>query len=482
MTILLVDGDAEDRRLFRSYVGLGGMTGTIEELSDPRAIVEIARRTAFDCIVVDFSFARETGAEVVTRLRAAGVWTPVLCLADREDDVGASVIAAGATDFLAKKDLGPARLVRRLRYAMRLGRAEAAARSAHAQLEAERRLLDAVIAQVPAGIAVIDAQRQRVQLANRAAAVVLDEDAGFRAGTGLPAVARALLTAAFETGTPIADRDALTHDGRAYRMTAAPIVDDRGAISAGVITLADVTAEEAARAAADRTVRSYQRLLETAAHELRAPLDEVQLAFDALARGAPAAAAAHHAVARVHRLVRDLLTAEQIAAGTLRVTGAPIAVRELLDAIVAEHADAAHAAGVELHRFADPDVELAVVDRERIGQALGHLIANAIQYAAAGRTIEVGARITGRVLDLIVRDHGPGLDHPARARFYDRHALTRGRGPGAGLGFALVRGIALAHGGNVTHSPTEGGGATFTLYLPGAGQDHRAPPEVKASA
>jgi two-component system OmpR family sensor kinase len=108
------------------------------------------------------------------------------------------------------------------------------------------------------------------------------------------------------------------------------------------------------------------------------------------------------------------------------------------------------------------------VDRQRVTQAVLNLARNAVEHTASG-SIAIGSAWRADGLHLWVRDHGPGVDPADHERIFDRFA--RGAGPrrsdGAGLGLAIVRSVAEAHGGHVELESRRGDGATFTIVLPG---------------
>jgi len=119
------------------------------------------------------------------------------------------------------------------------------------------------------------------------------------------------------------------------------------------------------------------------------------------------------------------------------------------------------------------------VDGNAFTLAVMNLIDNAVKYAAEGKRIEVTLTrgpITGgkpdddeRIL-LRVRDFGPGIDPEEQdqifERFYRARAVRLKPIRGSGIGLALVRHIARAHGGDVTVSSELGKGTTFELWLP----------------
>jgi two-component system, OmpR family, sensor kinase len=112
-----------------------------------------------------------------------------------------------------------------------------------------------------------------------------------------------------------------------------------------------------------------------------------------------------------------------------------------------------------------------LADRQRLTQAILQLAQNAAEHTRTGDTITVGSAADGRVARFWVTDSGPGVAPGDRVRIFERFArgtATRPASPaggGAGLGLAIVRAIATAHGGTVRVSGEPGEGAAFTLEL-----------------
>ncbi|MFB7374745.1 sensor histidine kinase [Streptomyces sp. NPDC056222] len=112
----------------------------------------------------------------------------------------------------------------------------------------------------------------------------------------------------------------------------------------------------------------------------------------------------------------------------------------------------------------------AVLDPQRITQAMVQLAQNAVQHTVPGQRIAIGSRTAEGRIELYVADNGPGVqEQDAEVVFerFRRGTARRGaRTSGAGLGLSIVRAIAEGHrGGRVELRPTEGGGATFVLVL-----------------
>jgi signal transduction histidine kinase len=108
-----------------------------------------------------------------------------------------------------------------------------------------------------------------------------------------------------------------------------------------------------------------------------------------------------------------------------------------------------------------------------VSQALANLLDNAIKYSGHDRAVGVEARVEGGELALSVADRGIGIPRAEQARIFDKfyrvgRSDTQGR-RGSGVGLALVRHVAEAHGGRVTVESSPGAGSRFTIRLPLAG-------------
>src|SRR5262249_12290175 len=155
LRILLVDDDETDRRAVRR--ALRGLDVHIEEETSAARVVDRLLSERYDCAILDHGLPGEDGLSLLRRIRAAGLYTPILAVAGYDEGVAAELVAAGASDYLAKTDVSSGQLVRRLRFAIRVGQAEERARVAQQQLAQEQRFLGAVIAQMPAAVIIADA-------------------------------------------------------------------------------------------------------------------------------------------------------------------------------------------------------------------------------------------------------------------------------------------------------------------------------------
>jgi two-component system OmpR family sensor kinase len=111
-----------------------------------------------------------------------------------------------------------------------------------------------------------------------------------------------------------------------------------------------------------------------------------------------------------------------------------------------------------------------VADRQRLTQALMNLSQNAVAHTHRDDAIELGSQIANGSARLWVRDTGPGVAAEDRDRIFERFVrgedASRRRTEGAGLGLAITRAIAQAHGGRVELDSRPGAGARFTVIIP----------------
>ena len=231
---------------------------------------------------------------------------------------------------------------------------------------------------------------------------------------------------------------------------------------------------------AEAASRAREDLLAIVSHDLRNPLAAVSVAEGVMRRGLerePTDGAMlgrgletiRRSVKRMGRLVSDLLDAASIEAGRFAVKAAPTALAAILRETVASHELRAQARGCALALGELDDGVLALADRERLLQLLGNLVDNAIKFTPAGGAITLALGRGDGQVSLSVRDTGPGIPPEQLAHVFERYWKGVRKSPdGAGLGLYICRGIARAHGGEVTVESQVGQGATFTVRLPAA--------------
>jgi len=224
-------------------------------------------------------------------------------------------------------------------------------------------------------------------------------------------------------------------------------------------------------------LRGQRDFMADAAHDLRTPVSIARTAAQTALQepssdGGPereALSLIERQMARVSRMVADLLFLAKSDAGELRLR--PEAY--YLDELLRETATAARVLclpkQLTLTVEADPETQ-ASGDVHLLQQMLLILVENAIQHSPAHGMIRIDARIAGTRIHFRVADQGPGIRAEDRARVFDR--FYRGaHGEGTGLGLAIASRIAAAHGGQLTLeespvvSPSPSAGTVFRAEI-----------------
>ena len=250
----------------------------------------------------------------------------------------------------------------------------------------------------------------------------------------------------------------------------------------------DVTARERQEQAREQAMRSdaanavalKDEFLTVMAHELRHPLNMININIELLARMPElrlsptflrAASIIRNSVMSQAKIIDDLMDMSRVRTGKLSLTMAPVlpdmVVRGIVEVMRADPA----ANDVDIALSGGVDGVYVMADAVRLEQVLMNLLSNALKFTPKGGRIEVHlGREEGQVrIDVV--DSGQGIAPSFLPHVFDMYGqsvavTTRSKG-GLGIGLALVREIAALHGGRVeAHSEGIGKGARFTLWLP----------------
>jgi signal transduction histidine kinase len=213
---------------------------------------------------------------------------------------------------------------------------------------------------------------------------------------------------------------------------------------------------------------TQREFLNDASHELRTPITIVQGHLELLdadpATRAESMALVMDELDRMRRMVDDLLTlAKADRPNFLRLTEVD------LEPFTDEVLDKARALAPRPWYLDSRAEGVALLDRQRVTQALLQLALNATQHTTPDQEIHLGTRIRGDELHLWVRDSGRGIAPADRERIFDRFARGSGSAgsvSGSGLGLAIIQAIAHSHGGRVVLLDVSAGGAEFRMELP----------------
>jgi signal transduction histidine kinase len=173
---------------------------------------------------------------------------------------------------------------------------------------------------------------------------------------------------------------------------------------------------------------------------------------------------------RLSRLIDNVLDFSRIEGGRRRYERVPTAVEPLVRDVIEAFAYPLTRQGFKVDVDVAPDLPEVALDAEAVAQALANLVDNAIKYSAERKTLRVEAALAGGELALSVVDGGIGIARAEHRRIFEKfyrvgHSETQGR-RGSGVGLALVRHVAEAHGGRVIVESGPGEGSRFTIRIP----------------
>jgi PAS domain S-box-containing protein len=302
----------------------------------------------------------------------------------------------------------------------------------------------------------------------------------------------ALVHAAEEHGSDVRDWTYVAADGqqRTVSVAVTPRTDDRGVHAGWNFVGTDMTEARA-------TERMKDQFVSLISHELRTPLtsilgylelvleDEEQPLTDEQRRYLTTV---ERNANRLLRLVGDLLFTAQVDAGRFSLEPRDVDLAGVLRSAEETARVTAAAAGVQVVVDVPEDGPVVPGDAVRLGQACDNLVSNAVKFTPSGGRVTLSLRAAWVTADgevstdqrpgsvpvarLSVSDTGMGIPAGEQGklftRFFRSSTAQRNAVPGVGLGLAITKAIAIAHGGTLDLVSAEGEGATFTMTLPRA--------------
>lgn len=231
-------------------------------------------------------------------------------------------------------------------------------------------------------------------------------------------------------------------------------------------------AEKQTRAAQEAT-RSREEVLAVVAHDLRTPLNFIKLGAQLIAEE-PGAKENEQVLERVQGavdlmglLIGDLLEVAKIESGQIAIKPKPLAVQTLLNDAVSMLEPLARRHGIRLLVDAAPDLPDVMADYERILRVFSNLIVNAIKFSRSHGEVRLTAARAGDMVRFSVIDTGVGISPEHLERIFDRFwQVDAADQRGVGLGLAIAKKIATAHGGTIGVSSVVGQGSEFYFELP----------------
>lgn len=224
-------------------------------------------------------------------------------------------------------------------------------------------------------------------------------------------------------------------------------------------------------------------LLSSLSHDLRTPLASITGAATTILQNEDVLDAdvrrdltqtIYEEAERLGRLVTNLLDMTRLQTGTVTLRTDWVSLDETIASALTRLEK--RLKGREIKLELAPDLPLLALDEVLFEQMLLNLLENACKYTPAGSPIRIAARVQGNRVVVEVADRGQGLPAGKEEKIFDKFYRIDKRVHGFGLGLAICRAIAVAHGGTITAENRAGGGAVFRITLPvGAGPPEPAP-------
>lgn len=226
---------------------------------------------------------------------------------------------------------------------------------------------------------------------------------------------------------------------------------------------------------ADRTsalISSQRQLMGDVSHELRTPLARIRVALELAAEDPSAAKEVLADVGtdldEIDQLIEDILTTARLDAEEASIKREPISVGELADRAV-KRFHKRHPSRVLEHTIHDAEHAIEC-DPVLLRRALDNLLDNAAKYSATTEPVALAVRPNGTTVAFEVIDRGVGMTKAELDRagtpFWRADGSRARKTGGVGLGLALARRIARAHGGDVALDSAPGRGTTARLSIP----------------
>ncbi|MDP9491412.1 MAG: ATP-binding protein [Actinomycetota bacterium] len=429
------------------------------------------REKEYDAIVSDIKMPGMDGLALLTETQRLSPGTPVLLITGHgEHDLAVQALRGGAYDFV-QKPIDRDYFVASLERAVQMRRLDRQVADQQVLLEQHARLLE----HVDNGVFLVDAGGL-VRYWNPAAAAITGlavEDV-----VGKPVEEALRGWGGIVTGVPVS-----SHPGPTARDATVPLdIEGRELwISMSGVELDDGIVYAFRNLTEERALDELKsEFVATVSHELRTPLSAIYGCAQTLRRSdleldpetkERLLNVITQESERLTRIVGDILLANQLDAGRLRLERDEIDVERLVNEVVEEMRVSLAARDDISFEVAAPDSLGPVVgDSDKLRQILLNLVDNAVKYSPEGGLVEISVEIGETGLRLTVSDQGLGIPHGEQQRIFGKFYrvdpnLTRGVG-GTGLGLYICRELARRMEGRVSVQSQEGKGSIFVLDLP----------------
>lgn len=265
-----------------------------------------------------------------------------------------------------------------------------------------------------------------------------------------------------------------------YRLTSAPIRNERGEVINVLELIQDVTEEKALQAqlAQSGKLAAIGELASGIAHEINNPLGSIAVCVEDLSEmlnnGKLAAAPTERDIQEcIQSIKNDINRCKRITTGLLNFSRhkapqfEPVEVNQVLRnaALFTRHkAEQSH---LQIKFDLSPDLPLVMAETDELAQVFLNVLINAMDFSPAGKSIEVFTEKHGQnEIAIRIVDHGAGIPWVNLPKIFSPFFTTKPPGQGTGLGLAISQRIVKRHGGRIEVQSIVGKGTTVTIILP----------------
>jgi signal transduction histidine kinase len=219
------------------------------------------------------------------------------------------------------------------------------------------------------------------------------------------------------------------------------------------------------------------RFFANISHELRTPLTLLIAPLESLLRRfnwdpetKDLLSTMHSNGMRLLKLINDLLDLVRLESGRIEIKPEPVDVAGFIKGLASAARQVADDKRLTFETHADPALGVVLVDRDKLEKIVLNLVFNALKFTPSGGRVELRADKQDAEMVVTVADTGMGISEKNLPHVFDRFWQADGSSnrkfQGVGIGLALVKELAEAHGGNVSVRSQERKGATFSIRLP----------------
>ncbi|HHL40275.1 MAG TPA: response regulator [Deltaproteobacteria bacterium] len=275
--------------------------------------------------------------------------------------------------------------------------------------------------------------------------------------------------------------------GGTFQVTAFPVYNDEGVLSAAVHFARDITQEKLLKEQLlhSEKLSSVGKLVAGIAHELNNPLMGI-MGFSQILMDTPGEKKVEDVKEKVRKIYQESMRTAKIVRHLLTFARARKPEREYhsVNDILRETLElreySLRTNNIDVRVDLAPDLPRTMVDLFQLQQVFINIINNAADAIASHRpqgTLQISTALVAGKIHAVFRDDGPGISREVINKVFDPFFTTKDVGKGTGLGLSISHGILKEHGGDIYIRTADGEGTTVTVVLPVIRRDELAPEE-----